>query len=142
MSNIPNTSTVYLEVSADTDTKEQKLIDISKKVAAATHMSWQEVRRILQQFLDKNDVDEILAQVQRDVEKLNELIKKCNQSSRPIRKGYRGCFTDSPDRRELVTRFGPKVLIKSTKTQRRRFRNIRRKCKGVRNYAGSKDSKS
>lgn len=115
-----------------TDTDEQKLIDLSKKVASASYMSWQEVRRIVKSLIVKNSEFSLEKQ-------LDELIKEVNSAPRPENKGWSRWWTDSPERRELVTRRGPRSLEKPIRTQRRRFRNIKRK--GVK-HVRSKNSQS
>ena len=119
------------------DTDEQKLIDLSRKVASVTYISWQEVRQIIQQFVGEEKVFSLISQI-------DELAREVNRAPRPKNKGYSGYWTDSPQRRELVTRHGPRSLEKSNRNQRRRFRNIKRKgVKHVRSRRrNSEDSRS
>lgn len=96
------------------DTDEQKLIDLSKKVAAVTCMSWQEVRRAIQSFVG-------VAKSFSMENQINDLISEIKHSSRPRKKGLSSWWIDSPERKELVTRHGPRFLEKPRQTHRRRF---------------------
>lgn len=117
------------------DTLEQKLIDLSKKVASVTMMSWQEVRRMLRSFIGVDKAFELANQ-------LEELAREVNRAPIPKKKGDSSYWVNSPWRRELVTRRGPRSLVKSSKTQRRRYRNIRRKgSKNVRSRNSACESR-
>ena len=104
------------------DPVEERLRELARRVASASRMSYEHARRAILSCaanygLVITDTDTIKSQL----DKIHQHVHKQHRGRNS------GWFSLSPERRELVTRRGPRLLIVTSKTDSRRYRRISKK---------------